>query len=309
MNNLYLIESDNYNLINKEVKKILKNNNFKEEELIKYDLSEVKTTVLINELDTYSIFQNRKAVLGYDATFLTTTKSEIEQDIDVLEKYINNPNQENILIIACSKLDGKKNICKLIKNKFNLIELNINLVEYIKENLDNYKMNLDVINYFLEKTGDNLNRIDNELDKLKNFKDNDKIITKEDVTSVVISQTDDNIFDLMDAIVKKDKKRSFKLYEDLKNNKVEDFKILINLSYQFRLIYQIKVLESKSDSEIVSILNIKNPKQIKAIRYKTKNFTEKELVKNLYELSLLDEKIKTSKILTKVAIPLFIANL
>ena len=70
-----------------------------------------------------------------------------------------------------------------------------------------------------------------------------------------------------------------------------------------------KILEYKTDSEIASILGIKNPKQIRAIRYRINNFKEEELIKNLYELSLIDEKIKTSKILPSVAIPLFIANL
>ena len=309
MNNLYLIETNNFKLIDKETRKILKENNFSEDELIKYDLSTTKTTTLINELDTYSIFQDKKVVLGYDAVFLTTGKSEIEQDIKVLEDYINNPNPSNILIIACSKLDGKKNICKLIKSKFRIIDLNINFVDYVKENLDDYKMNLDVINYFLLQTGDNIDRIDNELTKLKLFKQKEKVINKDDVLELVIPQTDDNIFNLMDAIVKKDKKRSLKIYNDLINNKVEIIKILINLSYQFRLIYQVKVLEYKSDSEIAEILNIKNPKQIRAVRYKTNNFNEKELLSNLLELAKIDEKIKTSKILPEVAIPMFITNL
>lgn len=309
MNNLYLIETDNLNLVEKETEKILLDNQFSLLELIKYDLSITSTNTLINELDTYSIFQDKKAVLGYDATFLTTSKSEIEQDIKVLENYINNPNPSNILILACSKLDGKKNICKLIKNKFKLIDLNINYLDYIKDNLDDYKMDSDAINCLLMQTGEDISRIDNELLKLKNFKTDDKIITKDDVLKITIPKTDDNIFNLMDAIVKRDKKRSLKVYEDLINNKVEDFKIIINLAYQFRLIYQVKSLEYKSDSEIAEILNIKNPKQVRAIRYKTNNFTERELIKNLHEISLLDEKIKTSKILKDVAIPLFIANL
>ena len=309
MNNLYLIETNNFKLIDKETKKILKENNFSEDELIKYDLSTTKTTTLINELDTYSIFQDKKVVLGYDAVFLTTLKSEIEQDIKGLEDYINNPNPSNILILACSKLDGKKNICKLIKSKFKIIDLNINLVDYVKENLDDYKMNIDTINYFLLQTGDNIERIDNELVKLKSFKNEEKVINKDDVLELVIPQTDDNIFNLMDAIVKKDKKRSLKIYNDLINNKVEVIKILINLSYQFRLIYQVKVLEYKSDSEIAEILNIKNPKQIRAVRYKTNNFNERELLRNLEKLAIIDEEIKTSKILPEIAIPMFITNL
>ena len=309
MNNLYLIETDNFNLIDNEVKKILQKNKFSLEELIKYDLSEISTITLINELDTYSIFQEKKAVLGYDAKFLTTEKSEIEQNIKVLEDYINNPHSTNILIIACSKLDGKKNICKLIKNKFNVIDLNINLVDYVKESLEDFKMKIDDINYFLDLVGDNISKIDNELNKLKCLNIREKSINKDDINNIIIPKSDDNIFNLMDAIVKREKKRSLKLYNDLINNKVEDIKILINLSYQFRLIYQVKVLEYKTDLEIADILNIKNPKQVRAIRYKIKNFNKEELINNLYKLSLIDEEIKTSKTIANIAFPLFIANL
>ena len=39
------------------------------------------------------------------------------------------------------------------------------------------------------------------------------------------------------------------------------------------------------------------------------NDNEKELLRNLLELAKIDEKIKTSKILPEVAIPMFIINL
>lgn len=309
MNNLYFIESDNITLINEEVKKILKENNFSFDELIKYDLSITSLDTLINEIDTYSIFQEKKTVLGTDAVFLSTSKSEIEQNIKLLENYINNPHPTNILILTCNKLDGKKNIVKLIKKTFKFIDTNVNYSDYIKKNIDDYQMSEMNINYFLTKTGENLERINNELLKLKALKQDEKIINKEDIDAVVIPITDDNIFALMDALIKKNKPLSFKLYQDLINNKVEDLKILINLSYQFRLIYQVKVLQNKSDNDIASILSLKNPKQVTAIRYKIRNFSSKELLNNLYQLALIDEQIKTSKILSNIAIPMFIANL
>ncbi|MBP5684728.1 MAG: hypothetical protein J6X02_05690, partial [Bacilli bacterium] len=125
MHNLYLIESDNLLIIDQELSKILKDNNFNKEDLIRYDLSSHSIDEVINELDTYGLFQEKKIVLGYDATFLTTTKSEIEHNLQDFENYLNNPNPNNILIIACSKLDGKKNICKLVKEKCTSIDINI----------------------------------------------------------------------------------------------------------------------------------------------------------------------------------------
>ena len=308
-NNLYFIECDNYKLLELEVLKILKENGFSKDELIKYDLSEITTLSLINELDTYSIFQEKKAVLGYDAVFLTTEKSEIEQNTKVLEDYLNNPNKANILILNCSKLDNKKKISSLIKSKCLCLNIDVNIENIVKSKLQGYKINDSNLRYLISLLGDNIERVDNEIDKLMLYKIDDKIIEREDIDNIVIKISENNIFSLMDAIIKKNKALSFKIYNDLMNNKTEPLKIIISLAYQMRLIYQVKVLSYMKDDEIANILNIKNSKQIRAIRYKTNNFTESELINNLHKLALLDEEIKTNKTFIEVSIPMFIASL
>ena len=308
-NNLYFIECDNYKLLELEVLKILKENGFSKDELIKYDLSEMTTLSLINELDTYSIFQEKKAVLGYDAVFLTTEKSEIEQNTKVLEDYLNNPNTVNILILNCSKLDNKKKISSLIKSKCLCLNIDVNIENIIKSKLQGYKISDSNLRYLISLLGDNIERVDNEIDKLMLYKIDEKIIEREDIDKIIIKISENNIFALMDAIIKKNKALSFKIYNDLMNNKTEPLKIIISLAYQMRLIYQVKVLSYMKDDEIANILNIKNPKQVRAIRYKTNNFTESELINNLHKLALLDEEIKTNKTFIEVSIPMFIASL
>ena len=160
----------------------------------------------------------------------------------------------------------------------------------------------------MQLTGEDITRINNEINKLINYKD-DKKITIDDINRVVIPISDNNIFNLMDALVKKDKKQSLKLYNDLINNKVEVIKIFINLSYQFRLMYQVKSLETKSDNDIADIIGVKNPKQIRAIKYRIGNYSQKELLDNLLNLAKLDEQIKTGKVIDTIAFPLYIANL
>ena len=118
MNNLYFIESDNHIILNSLLKDIASENKFDFSEIIRFDLSERNISDVITELDTYSLFSDRKIVFGYDCVFLTTDKTDINHDIDMLTKYINNPKEDSVLILSCKKLDGKKNICKLIKEKF-----------------------------------------------------------------------------------------------------------------------------------------------------------------------------------------------
>lgn len=308
MNNLYLIESTGHKVISLEIDKILAKHNFLRDELITYDLDETNISDVINDLDTYGFFNEKKIIYASNATFLTTAKSEIEHNVDSLTKYINNPS-DNVLIISCSKLDGKKNICKLIKDKFDCVSISSDSKDYIKKKTKGYKITYDTINYLLYTVGEDIDRLDNELDKLLLYKFDSKEITRNDIDLIVIKKVDDNIFNLIDAIIKKNKKKSLTIYNEMINYGEEVFKILISLSNQIRLIYQVKVLRNNSDQDIADILNLKNPRQVFAIRQKIGSYTKEELLDYLYKLALMDEELKLGKSIDKIVFPVFIASL
>ena len=303
MNN-YLIIGENDTVINLELKKILKDNY---DNLVTYDMENVNISNAIMDLDTYGFFNEKKYVYAKNAKFLTSEKTDINHDIDILKKYLDNPNQDNTLIISCNKLDNKKNIVKLVKDKMKVIETDIDLNKYIKDYCKNTKISLDTIKYLIETIGTDINRINNELDKLLMYSSNE--ITKKDIDDVVIKKIDTNIFHLIDAIISKDKKKSLMIYHEMINQGEEIFKIMISLANQIRLIYSVKVLEHLTNDEITTILNLKNPKQIVALRYKIKNYSSKDLLNYLYRLSLLDEDLKLGKCIDKIAFPTFILSL
>jgi len=309
MNNLYVIESIDYNRIILKVNKILKENKLSSDNLITYDMEEVNISVAIQDLDTYSLFNEKKVVFCKNASFLSSLKCEIDHDIDLLTKYLNNPNPDNILIISLTKLDGKKNIVKLIKEKCTLIDDNIDINKYIKDKLKGYKIENDAITYFTINMNDDISHINNELEKLMELKYDSKVITKEDIDLVVIKRIDNNIFDLIDAIISKNKEKSLKIYENMVNYGEDIFKIFVSLSNQIRLIYQVKVLKSLKNEEIAEKLNLKNPKQVMALRYKIDKYTEQELLDYLYKLAIMDEELKKGKSIDNIVFPIFIASL
>jgi len=309
MNNLYFIETDSYELLEMKVKEILKNNKLTNDNLITYDMEEVNVSLAIVDLDTYSLFNERKVVLCKNAIFLSSTKSEIEHNISDLEKYLNNPNPNNILILSVNKVDGKKNIVKLVKEKCQVIEVNIDLTKYIEEYVKGYNMSLDVIRYLIINTTEDISHITNELDKLMALKSDTKEITKSDIDLVTIKRIDSNIFDLIDAIISKNKEKSLKIYNEMINYGEDIFKIFVSLSNQIRLIYQVKVLSNLTNEEIALKLKLKNIKQVNALRYKIDKYTSGELLDYLHRLSVMDEELKLGKSIDKIVFPTFIASL
>lgn len=309
MTNLYFIESDNHIILNKILEDIVKENKFNLDDVIKFDLSERNISEVITELDTYGLFSDRKIVFAYDAIFLSSDKSEIDHDIDAFTKYINNPKEDSVLVLACRKLDGKKNIVKLVKEKFKIVESNIDFNDYVKDKTKGYKFASSDISYFLSCMNEDIDRINNELDKLMMLKFNEKEITKNDIDLIVIKKIDDNIFNLIEAIIKKDKKRSLTIYNDIVNYGEEVFKIMISLANQIRLLLQVKILEKENDLDIANRLHLKNPKQLYFLRQKMSMYTKKELTDYLYKLAIMDEELKLGKAIDKIVFPVFIATL
>lgn len=309
MSNLYLIETEYLEIINNKVDAILKDNNLSRDNLITYDMENTNITDAIIDLNTYSLFGDKKVVLCKNSFFLTAIKGEIEHNIEYLEKYLNNPNPNNILILSCQKLDNKKNIVKLVKEKCKLVDTEINLKEFIKNKCKGYKIDNVTIDYLISNTLEDINNISNELDKLLALTSDTKEIKKSDIDLVVIKKIDNNIFELIDAIISKNKKKSFEIYNNMINYGEDVFKIFVSLSNQIRLIYQVKALKKLSNDEITKILNLKNSKQVAAIRYKIDKYTSGELLDYLHKLSIMDEQLKTGKCIDTIVFPVFIANI
>ena len=304
MDKLYIIEGTNNTLIEKEIAKITKN--LKEYDLIKYDLETNTIDDIIEALDTYGLFSQMKVIIGNNPLFLTQKDDDF--NLEGFLKYLDNPS-DNILILVTPKINNVLKIVKLISKYFKIIKISdINLESFIKDNLEDYKMDMVTLTYFLSKVGHDLNNVQMELNKLKMYKLDDKVIKKEDIDLITRETIENTIFDLIDAIIKKDKKKSYNLYNHFIETGTEIFQILVILSNQIRLIYNVKVLANLSDTRISEILGVKEY-PVKLARGKGLNYSKKELLKLLYKLSILDIDIKSGKQLPNICFLTFIMEM
>lgn len=308
----YLIITNDSVTIDEEIKKILNDAKLTEENVIRYDLSETLLDNVIEELNTYGLFTDNKVVIASSCEFLTGSnkKGQLPQDEKLLEDYINNPNPLNILIIICDKLDERKKINKLLKEKCTVIESNLSIEDKIKKELEDYKMDFKTINYLIGYLNNDNQRIITELRKLKMYKYDEKVITIPDIDEIVLKEFDDNVFSLIDAIVKKNIKKSFEIYEELTSRGEDINKIVIMTTDQFRLIYKVKLLinEGKSKDMITSILKI-HPYRVKLAMEASYNFTNMELIRYIKTLGQIDINTKMGVSPNNYGFDLFLLNL
>lgn len=311
---IYILYGTINYLINKEVNKIIKENNIDEINITKYDLTNTYLTDIINDASSMSLFDDKKIIIVNNSYIFTgTTKKALEQDTTILENYLNNINNNTILIFIVNndKLDERKKITKLIK-KIGIVKEfnNIDNISLVKELFDGYNISTDNIKYLLERVGDDTTLLATEIEKIKIYKDTDKNITKDDITNLISKSLEVNNFKLIDAIINKNKNEAILLYQDRIKLNEEPIAIIIALANQIRIMYQVKqlYLNGYTENNIASILKI-HPYRVKLANQNSKKYDSNILLNYLKQLADLDISIKTGKIDKQLGLELFILAL
>ena len=308
----YLLETEDFIAREKEVEKLIKKEKFEEASTSIYDLEENTLDNALEDLDTYSFLSSKKIIIIRN---IETISSEDEKDhLEHLYKYIQNPNPDNLLIIECKKLNNTTKLAKELKKLCHSIEIDTSPKNYIKEAFKGYDIHQDAINLLDEYCLGDMTKIDMECNKLKEFRADEKKITREDIKELVtkkLGDPKDLTFAFSRSLALKDKKDALEKYRELINYNIEPLSIIGLLGSQIRIIYQVKILSKKrlNDKEIASMLEEKSDYRIKKTRELIAYYTEEELLNIMKELSDIDYRIKTTDIDPNAEIEMFIINM
>lgn len=303
---VYLLYGTKEFQINEEIKKICKN--IDEMNISRYDLNNDLLSLAIEDAQTLSLFEDKKVVIIENADMFTGFTSK---DSEIVQKYLDNINENTtlIFIVHNDKLDTRKKITKLIKEKGKVLEYNdeLDTISLVRKLFKGYNIDYKTINLFIDRIGNNPLIIQNEINKIKIYKGNDKNITDEDILNLTIKLIEIDIFKLIDYIVKKDKEKALELYYEMLKMNEEPIKIVVILANQFRIMYQAKELFKKgySEKDIASILKI-HPYRVKLAIQNGRNYTSETLLKYLNDLANIDIGIKTGTLNKDLALELFI---
>ena len=293
-NNYLIISSDDIT-INNSINRIIKDSKFKDYELIKYDLTVNELSSVIEELNTYNFLSTNKIIVLNNALFIE--ESNYDKELKQINEYIDNYNPDNIFIMIASKKRSAKEVTSLIE-KITLIDSDLSCEAIIKNNLEDFKMDNSAIKKLIEYSLNNNEKVLSELNKLKMYRIDspNKLITLEDVENIVIKEYDLNVFDLVNAITKKDKKKAFSIYEKLIDN-TDSSSLIGSIASKVKMLYSVKILrdEGLSMDSIAEKLDVKKGAVSYALE-ECDNFSTKKLIKLLKELCDLDFKSKSQNV-------------
>lgn len=314
---IYLVYGDQELLVNKMLNKIAKDtlSDIDEFNYVILDASKVTNKEVDDELNSLPFISDNKVVSLTNCYFLTNSNNECLSDASLIEKYIENETDGITFIISVvsNKLDEKRTIVKKLRSKVKVVEVNSlskkELPLVVKQMFSQRKAEISdsALEELLSRLDNDMYQISNEVDKLTTYTNK---IHLDDIKALTPRKLEDNVFDMIDAMFKKNINKAFSIYNDLKNLGNEAVGLVSIIASQVRFLYQILVLSNKgySESNIANELSV-HPYRVKMGLEKVRGYSDYELEEFLSKLSNLDIQIKTGDIDRFVGLELFILSM
>lgn len=161
----------------------------------------------------------------------------------------------------------------------------------------------------LSMTGDDMEHIKMELEKLVSYTLGRDVITDDDVQAVCTVRVTNKIFDMVAAIVNRQPEKAIDLYEDLLTLKEPPMRILFLIARQFNQLLQVKELSAKGldRSAIASRLKLQ-PFVVGKIMPQARQFTKEQILSYVKLCVDTEEDVKRGRLQDRLAVELLITK-
>lgn len=189
---------------------------------------------IINACRRYPMFAERQVVLLKEAQQM--------RDIEKLEAYVDNPLSSTVFVVSYKekKLDARKKFTKLVKEKGVLVTTKKLYDREVPEWTQNLIQSKGLtitpkgLALLVDHIGNDLSRIENEIDKLSVNLGKRTGITEDDIENYIGVSKDYNVFELQAALAAKDLARSIRIIQYFEANpKAGPIQLVLPSIYSF----------------------------------------------------------------------------
>ena len=213
---------------------------------------------VINACRRYPMLSERQVVLLKEAQQM--------RDIDKLEAYIENPLISTIFVVSYKekKVDGRTRLAKLLKEKGVVLTTkklyDNQLPEWTEELVESKELSISqrALMLLVDHIGNDLSRIENEIDKIAINLGKRKGITETDVEQYVGVSKDFNVFELKAALATKNLSKAIRIIQYFEANpKAAPIQLILPSLYAFfSKVFMIYGLNTRDEKTIAASLGI-----------------------------------------------------
>lgn len=311
---IYIIYGSESYLIDKKINEIINEN--KDSDVIRIDGNSKTFSYdeVLDSITSIGLFSNKSLVLLKDPIFF---KKKVEDKrLDDLIEYCKKPLYENNLIFYTYEDDFKKVLkaykdisknAEVIECKIEPKNFNIECINILKSR--NIKMSKEAFNILVNMCNNSLSLFNQNIDVLSLYPEK---IDEDVVNNLCIGSSEENIFNLINSLTRKDITESIKYAKRILANDSNINGLIALLANQLHFLYEVSYYNSIGDDiyTIMDKTNTKNRYRIDKAFESLRNLSSNEIMNLLNKLSDLDFKGKVNSDLDdKLRLELFIVGL
>ena len=261
---------------------------------------------LISLANTMPFFSDRRLILVEDSGCFKAASDELVEALPDIP-------DTTCMVFVESAVDKRNRLYKKVKELGSAVELKrqsaSQLAVWAGRILaqNGRKITSSDMNLFLERTGDDMETIRTELEKLISYTMGQEIVTREDIEAVTTVQVTNKIFDMVTAIVAGKTKTAMDRYEDLLTLKEPPMRILFLIARQFNQILLVKEMMASGNDKSAIASKLKIPPFAAAkLMPQARNFTKEQLAGCVEACVEAEEAVKTGRLGDRLAVELLI---
>ena len=215
---------------------------------------------VINACMRYPMFSERQVVLLKEAQQM--------KDIDKLESYVENPLGSTILVVSYKdkKIDGRTKFAKLLKERGVLLSTKKiyenQLPQWTEEivNSHGYEISRKAVMLLVDHIGNDLSRIENEIEKILVNLGKRKTINEDDIEQFIGISKEFNVFEFQNALATKDLSNCIRIVQYFEANpKAAPIQLIFPSLYTFfSKLYMIHGFNSRDEKAVAAAIGV-NP--------------------------------------------------
>ena len=273
-----------------------------------YEGKDINPKELIDLSETLPFFKEKRMILVENSGFF-------KNSCDDLAEYMSQVPESTCFVFVEEEVDKRSKLFKAASRAGSAVEFETPkedmLIRWILGRIqrEGKKITQSVMQLFLSKTGSDMENIDKELEKLICYTLDKTEISAADVEAICTGQTENKIFEMIDAISAKNQKKVLDLYYDLLALKEAPMRILFLIARQFQNLLLIKSMSAKGypavsiakTAGMPSFAVQKNLRQAGA-------FKINQLKEAIEDCGQAEEDVKTGRMSDQLAVELLIVK-
>lgn len=263
---------------------------------------------LIRLADTMPFFAERRLILVEDSGFFKGAQ-------EALNGYLPSMPKSTCLLFVEREVDKRGKLYKKVKAMGYAAEMARQNVSQLSKwagtilAKEGKKITGHTMELFLGMTGDDMENIRMELEKLIAYTLGRDVITDEDVEAVCTVRVSNRIFEMVAAIVNRQTKKAMNLYEDLLTLKEPPMRILFLIARQFNQLLQVGELMEKGMDRSAIALRLKlQPFVVGKVMPQARQFSREQILSYVNLCVEAEEAVKTGRLSDRLAVELLITK-